>query len=193
MRRRRGSAGLGDLRRRLRIAASLLMLWSWPAQAALPDVAPPPMRQRLAVLVLFGDDPSQPWVQPMSDSISRVFYGRGVESPEPFYEYLDAVRFPGRDHRDLFRDTIRRKYGDIRFNLIIAVAGTAMQFVNEMRDELWPGVPVLFTRYNASQPLAVAVREHDLVLGFEYSLPAALDTIKTVVPGTTHVAVAWDE
>ena len=129
----------------------------------------------------------------MSDSISRVLYGRGAESPEPFYEYLDAVRFPGRAHRDLFRDTIRRKYGDIHFSLIVPVAGTAMQFVNEMRDELWPGVPVLFTRYNASQPLAVPVREHDLVLGFEYSLQAALKTIKAVVPGTTHLAVAWDE
>ena len=129
----------------------------------------------------------------MSDAISRVLYGRGAESPEPYYEYLDAVRFPDRAHRDLFRDTIRRKYSDIRFSLIVPVAGTAMRFVNEMRDELWPGVPVLFTRYNASQPLAVPVREHDLVLGFEFSLQAALETIKAIVPGTTHVAVAWDE
>jgi len=145
------------------------------------------------VLVIFGDDPSQPWIQPMSDAISRVLYGRGAESPEPYYEYLDAVRFPDRAHRDLFRDTIRRKYASIRFSLIIPVAGVAMGFVNDLRDELWPGVPVLFTRYNANQPLAVAVREHDLVLGFEFSLQAALDTIKAVVPGTTHVAVAWDE
>jgi signal transduction histidine kinase len=129
----------------------------------------------------------------MSDAIGRVLYGRGAESPEPYYEYLDAVRFPDRAHRDLFRDTIRRKYGDIRFGLIVPVAGTAMRFVDDVRDELWPGVPVLFTRYNANQALAVAVREHDLVLGFEFSLRAALDTIKAVVPGTTHVAIAWDE
>lgn len=129
----------------------------------------------------------------MSDAISRVLYGQGAESPEPYYEYLDAVRFPDRAHRDLFRDTIRRKYSDIRFSLIVPVAGTAMRFVDDLRDELWPGVPVLFTRYNASQPLAVPVREHDLVLGFEFSLQPALATIKAIVPGTTHVAVAWDE
>jgi signal transduction histidine kinase len=68
-----------------------------------------------------------------------------------------------------------------------------MRFVNDMRDELWPGVPVLFTRYNASRPLDVPVREHDMVLGFEFSLQSALETIKAIVPGTTHVAVAWDE
>jgi signal transduction histidine kinase len=194
----RRSGDVGRLRRRFRIGVCLLILWSWPTHAAPREapparVAAPTVHQRPAVLVIFGDDPSQPWIQPMSDAISRVLHGRGAESPEPYYEYLDAVRFPDRAHRDLFRDTIRRKYADIRFSLIVPVAGTAMGFVNEVRDELWPGVPVLFTRYNANQRLAVPVREHDMVLGFEFSLQAALDTIKAVVPGTTHVAIAWDE
>jgi signal transduction histidine kinase len=186
------------VRFRWRIAVGLLILWSWSVQAAPSDSAPvgvpaSTLPRRPAVLVIFGDDASQPWIQPMSDAISRVLYGRGADSPEPYYEYLDAVRFPDRAHHDGFRDAIRRKYGDVRFSLVIPVAGTAMQFVNEMRDELWPNVPVLFTRYNASQPLAVPLREHDMVLGFEFSLHTALETIKAAVPGTTHVAVAWDE
>jgi len=186
--------------RRLRIAAGLLMLWASSVQAGGQDQAAgrgavpgAPAGQRSAVLVIFGDDPSQPWIQPMSDGISRVLYGRGAESPEAYYEYLDAVRFPDRAHRDLFRDTIREKYGDIRFSLVVPVAGTAIRFVDEVRDELWPGAPVLFIRYNASQPLGVPMREHDASLGFEYSLPAALETMKAIVPRTTHLAVAWDE
>jgi hypothetical protein len=72
----------------LRIAASLLILWSWSAEAAPLYAAParvaaPALHQRPTVLVIFGDDPSQPWIQPMSDGISRVLYGRGAESPEP--------------------------------------------------------------------------------------------------------------
>ena len=42
MRRPRASAGVGPLRRRLRIAASLLILLSWPAQAAPQDMASAP-------------------------------------------------------------------------------------------------------------------------------------------------------
>ena len=81
------------------MAAGLLILWASLAQAAAPHAAPArveaqTVRQRPAVLVLFGDDPSQPWIQPMSDAISRVLYGQGTESPEPYYEYLDAIRFP---------------------------------------------------------------------------------------------------
>jgi len=187
--------------RRLRIAAGLLMLWASSAQAVAQNAgsesaatAPAaPAGQRPEVLVIFGDDPSQPWIQPMSDGISRVLYGRGAESPEAYYEYLDAVRFPDSAHRDLFRDTIRMKYRGARFSLIVPVAGAAIRFVDDVRDELWPAVPVLFTRYNASQPLGVPVRDHDAVLGFEFSFQAALETIKAIVPGTTHVAIAWDE
>src|SRR6185503_17409627 len=187
--------------RRLRIAAGLLMLWASSVQAVGQDAGPgrtaaapaPPAGQRSAVLVIFGDDPSQPWIQPMSDGISRVLYGRGAESPEAYYEYLDAVRFPDLAHRDLFRDTIRQKYGGVRFTLIVPVASAAIRFVDDVRDELWPGAPVLFTRYNASQPLGVPVREHDAVLGFEFTFQAALATIKTIMPRTTHLAVAWDE
>jgi len=186
--------------RGLAIAAGLL-LWASSVQTVGQDAGPgravaapaPPAGQRPAVLVIFGDDASQPWIQPMSDGFSRVLYGRGAESPEAYYEYLDAVRFPQQAHRDLFRDTIRTKYRGIRFNMIVPVAGAAMQFVNDVRDELWPGAPVLFIRYNASQPVGVPVREHDLVLGFEFSFQAALETIKAIVPGTTHLAVAWDE
>src|SRR6478752_7764831 len=155
--------------RRLRVAAGLLILWAASVQAGRQDAGPgraalapaPPADERSAVLVIFGDDPSQPWIQPMSDGISRVLYGRGAESPEAYYEYLDAVRFPDPAHRDLFRDTIRTKYRGIRFSLVVPVAGAATRFVDDVRDELWPGVPVLFTRYNASQPLGVPVREHD--------------------------------
>lgn len=187
--------------RRLRLAAALLlMLWASPSQAVSQDAgpgsglaSPAPAAQRSAVLVIFGDDASQPWIQPMSDGISRVLYGRGAESPETYYEYLDAVRFPDPVHRELFRAAIRKKYQGIRFALVVPVAGAATRFVDDARDELWPRVPVLFVRYNASQPLGVPVREHDAVLGFEFSLQAALATIKAIVPDTSHMAVAWDE
>jgi signal transduction histidine kinase len=187
--------------RQLQLAAVLLTLWASSVQAAGQDSGPgrgparpaSPPGQRSAVLVIFGDDASQPWIQPMSDGISRVLYGRGADSPDAYYEYLDAVRFPGPAHRDLFRDTIRRKYRDIRFTLVVPVAGSAIRFVDDARDDLWPGAPVLFIRYNASQPVGVPVREHDAVLGFEFSLPAALQTMKAIVPRTTHLAVAWDE
>jgi signal transduction histidine kinase len=144
-------------------------------------------------LVIFGDDASQPWIQPMSDAVSRVLYRQGATFPEPYFEYLDAVRFPDQAHRDLFRETTRRKYTDTRFSLIVPIAPAAIGFVNEARDALWPGVPVLFTQYNAGRPLRVPVRPHDFVLGFESNFGAVLTTIKTVFPDTTHVAVAWDE
>ena len=171
---------------RVRIIVGLvILLTTWPLPAA--------GQTRAAVLIIFGDDPSQPWIQPLSDGVSRVLYRQGATSPEPYFEYLDAVRFPDPTHRDLFREMIRRKYADTPLSLILPIAPAAIRFVNDARDELWPGVPVLFTQYNADRPLGVPVRSHDFVLGFEFSFGEILTTIKTVFPDTTHVAVVWDE
>jgi len=183
-----------DLRRWLTIGG-LVLLSGGSSGAARQDAGPPnvPAHGRPAVLVIFLDDPSQPWIQPMSDGISRVLYGRGSDSPEPYFEYLDAVRFPDRQHHDLFREMIRAKYRDTPFSLIVPIAGAAIRFVDEERDSLWPDVPVLFTQYNAGRPVAATVRPYDAVLGFEYTFPAALATIKRVFPLVTNVAVTWDE
>jgi hypothetical protein len=99
---------------RVRIVAGLVILLTfWPLRAE--------GQHRAAVLILFGDDPSQPWIQPMSDAVSRVLYRQGAASPEPYFEYLDAVRFPDPTHRGLVHDTIRRKYADTRFSLILGL------------------------------------------------------------------------
>jgi signal transduction histidine kinase len=170
-------------------------LWAAPQSNGVPAASPSasPVHGRPAVLVIFGDDASQPWIEPMSDGVSRVLYHEGAASPELYFEYLDAVRFPDQAHRDLFRETTRRKYAGTRFSLIVPIAGAAITFVNEARDVLWPGVPVLLTQYNGGRALTVPVRPHDFVLGFEYSFGAALAAIKAVFPDTTHVAVTWDE
>lgn len=170
----------------------IILCCSWPLEAAdqgdnrsnTPSSQAPSTQARPAVLVIFGDDASQPWIQPMSDGVSRVLYREGATSPEPYFEYLDAVRFPDRAHRDLFRETIRAKYANTRFSLIVPVAGAAISFVDAARDALWPGVPVLFTQYNAGRPLGVTMRPDDFVLGFEYNFAAALTTIKSVFPDT---------
>jgi hypothetical protein len=82
--------------------ALVALLLSWPLQAASQGDQQPgaqaapesPAQGRPAVLVIFGDDASQPWIQPMSDGMSRVLYRQGATSPEPHFEYLDSVRFP---------------------------------------------------------------------------------------------------
>jgi signal transduction histidine kinase len=203
MQTRRAPSKKPDRLRRCIIGGLVILLSSgslWAARqgdnrldAPLSPASPLQLQGRPAVLIIFGDDASQPWIQPLSDGVSRVLYQEGATSPEPYFEYLDAVRFPDQAHRDLFRETTRLKYAGTRFSLIVPIAGTAIRFVNDARDALWPGVPVLFTQYNAGRPLSVPVRPHDFVLGFEYSFGAALATIKKIFPDTTHVAVTWDE
>jgi signal transduction histidine kinase len=60
-------------------------------------------------------------------------------------EHLETERFPRDDATIALRDTIRRKYHSRPIDLVIAIADPALQFALEYRDELFPGVPIVYS------------------------------------------------
>ena len=86
------------------------------AGAAPADVAQPSGLDsdgRLArtpqILVIFSDDPSQPWIRQATDAIVATEQGPRRVSPAWFFEHLDAVRFPDRERERQFQDALRAK------------------------------------------------------------------------------------
>jgi signal transduction histidine kinase len=59
-------------------------------------------------------------------------------------EYIDAGRFPDPAYQAGFRDFLRLKYGGLKFDAVIAILDTAVEFLHKHRDELFPGSPVVF-------------------------------------------------
>ena len=64
---------------------------------------------------------------------------------EIFSEYLDLTRFPATQYGDDFVRYLRAKYGRRKPDLMMALPDTTLQFVLDHRDELFPGVPIVFT------------------------------------------------
>jgi PAS domain S-box-containing protein len=64
---------------------------------------------------------------------------------EVFSEYLDLARFPAARYGDDIVRYLRAKYGTRKPDVLIAVTNTALQFVLDHRDELFSGVPIVFT------------------------------------------------
>ena len=62
-----------------------------------------------------------------------------------FPEYVDTARFPDRQYRDAFRNFLRLKYKGQRFDLVIALENTSLDFTRQIRDELSPQAPVIFS------------------------------------------------
>src|SRR5262250_1731991 len=58
-------------------------------------------------------------------------------------EYIEAKRVPEDESFKALRDLVQQKYGQEKFDVIIAVSGLAVRFVQAYGNDLFPGVPVV--------------------------------------------------
>ena len=59
-------------------------------------------------------------------------------------EPLDVVRFTGADFEHELVEFLRKKYRDVKFDLIVAGGPGALDFAARNRNALWPETPVVF-------------------------------------------------
>ena len=64
---------------------------------------------------------------------------------EVFLEYLDLTRFPAVRYGDDIVRYLRARYDTRKPDVLIAVSNITLQFVLAHREELFPGVPIVFT------------------------------------------------
>ena len=154
--------------------------------ASVPVRANSPRR---AVLVLFVDDASQPWIRDISDGIASVAFRSGADAPILYYEYLDTIRFDDVGYQSRLRASLKQKYADRSIDLVVAVATSAIGFAADARDDLWPDRPVLFASYVAPIPRHVIDHANSYGLSFDWGFDRTLDVMKHVFPDTKRVAV----
>jgi len=69
----------------------------------------------------------------------------GLQRGLDYYaEYIDRARFPDPQYKAAFGDFLRLKYKGQRFDLVIAIQDIAIDFIGEVRRELFPDTPIVF-------------------------------------------------
>jgi signal transduction histidine kinase len=69
----------------------------------------------------------------------------GLPAGVDFYsEFLDYARFAQTDYQTAFRDFLESKFRGRRFDLVIAMGETSLNFLVNYRDSLFAGTPVLY-------------------------------------------------
>lgn len=143
-----------------------------------------------AILMFAVNDPSRPWVP----IITQGFLDVVDEAPEPpvvYVEYLDTPRFDEPDYADEFREWLRRKYRQIRIDLLVVRGQESVEFLAQAGGEPWPGVPVLWAEFGG---LTIDISESlpgatGVVL--ESHTRQALQIIKTLLPDTERLALVY--
>jgi PAS domain S-box-containing protein len=104
-----------------------------PAAAAEPAV------KNVLVLHNWANLP-QSWTLMESTVRARIpgqinFYTASVENP----------RFDEEVYRESLAETLRRGYGGVKLDVVIAATYPVLQFAMHYRDKMFPGVPIVFT------------------------------------------------
>jgi signal transduction histidine kinase len=172
---------------------SLGVLLATPLAAVGQDAQPSrgldEARQQ-SIVVLAVDALTSPWVSLMSEALTGVM----TEAPAPpavYFEAIDAARFQDPQYTDELRDWLGRKYAGTPIDLVVTISEDALGFLASSHGEPWPTARVLYlevgsvsvdTRTDLPQASGLLLEDH---------FPAALQTIKTILPDTEHVALVF--
>jgi signal transduction histidine kinase len=88
-----------------------------------------------------------------------------------------------------FVDYLRALYAEKPPDLIIAIGAPAANFVQQYRQRIFPGTPMLFTAVEARRVQYDQLTEDDTVVAAAHDFPASFETILRVLPQTKTIAV----
>jgi signal transduction histidine kinase len=87
--------------------------------------------------------------------IPRILEQGLPEGLDYYSEHIEQARFSDQSRERAFYDFLRLRYGDRRFDVVIAIGESALNFTERNRRTLFPETPVVFfSRDPAARPMA---------------------------------------
>jgi signal transduction histidine kinase len=96
------------------------------------------------VLVLYSTRRDSEFSMAGESALPRILDVGLARNVDYYSEFIDLSRFPEPAYTVAFRDFLRLKYQDVRFDLVVAMQDAAIEFVQGHRDSLFAGTPVVF-------------------------------------------------
>jgi PAS domain S-box-containing protein len=164
--------------------AVLLELSSVHPAAAVP---PEPLASK-RILILHSYYKGYRWTDDENRGIESVLQPE-VGPANLYIEYMDTKRFWQPDYAAQFPEIYRRKYLYHRFDAIVATDNNAFDFLRRYRDELFPGVPVVFCGVNYFHQSDLAGHGKFTGISEEADVKATLDLALRLHPDAQHIYV----
>jgi len=141
---------------------ALLMLLQAPGGVIGQDI-----KEQPRILLVFGDHNTLPANVRALAGAESVFRDALQDGYELFVEYRNSQRFPGEDADRLFADELRRRYGSMHLDTVLALGRSALVYAIANRDDLGDDTPVVF----GGMPEG-SIDEAGLPMGFHGSVSA---------------------
>jgi PAS domain S-box-containing protein len=154
------------------------------------------------VLIVHSDYQGYPWTDSLNEGIGDGFASSPVQINLQ-YEYLDSKRNRDKYYFEQLRELWSIKYNKRRIDLIIVCSNKAYDFVMLERDNLFFGIPIVFSGYigfkpdmlSDKQPITGVVQETDIISTIDVALllHPQIKKIVFVAPGAPPFRMVWLE
>lgn len=124
----------------VRIAGLILCLTALLTSMRLPAAE---MRAQ-SILVLDQAEARGPFYYQIFSSLRSAVNADTRSHTTLYSENLDLSRFDGAAYEESLRRHLKAKYRDRPIGVVIAIGTATLELVLRWREELWPGVPVVF-------------------------------------------------
>ena len=111
---------------------------------------------------------------------------------DPAIEYLDAKRFPGQAQAERMKRYLAGKYRGRKVDLVILLDNPALNLALHYRQELFPGVPLVFAGINDFSPALLMGQQKVTGVAEVQDIAGTLNLALSLHPGAKEVLVIHD-
>jgi len=146
---------------------------------------------RYRVLLINSYHPGYPWSDGISSAIGKEL-ARANSTIDFSVEYLDAMRFDPEQLAPTAESFLLAKYRLLQPEVLIVADDAALRFVLPRRDQLFPGVPVVFCGINNLSNDLVAGQTRITGVLEEIDMAGTINLILRLHPRTRQIAFIAD-
>ena len=140
-----------------------------------------------SVLVLYGERGDLPAIQAVEENLREIFHSSRSPRIELFSEYLDFARFSGdRQEKALLR-YLQERYAGRRIDLVVPVAGSALEFALTHRQELFSGLPMVFCAMDQRELEQLALPADVTGIVGHFDIERTVELILQLQPGVSEI------
>ena len=110
-----------------------------------------PVDGKKNVLILYGERLDLPAIRVAEQSLREAFAASVAPPLEWFSEYFDFARFPTAEHETNLTRYLRERYAGRKIDLIMPVSSLSLRFLLRHREEIFPGVPIVYAVQSAAE------------------------------------------
>src|SRR5262249_24940213 len=132
-----GNIGVCAIRWLTRIILASIVIMTSPIAGVAAEVP-------RSVLILDQAGKDTGGVVTLFSAFRSTLATQSAKTVSVYAEHLDLSRFGGARHDELLLRYLRDKFSERPIGVVVAQGSAALEFALRSREELWPGVPVIF-------------------------------------------------